>query len=87
MTEKQIKGPLQLLGELILKENTRTLVIYGKDRTIARMPLGFAIVAGIVLLLLAPPVLVVVGLMALYSGGGSIAIEDPARTTPSAPHA
>jgi hypothetical protein len=87
MTEKQIRGPLQLLGELILKENTRTLVIHGKDHTIVRMPLGFAVVAGIVLLLIAPPMLIVVALLALYSGGGSIAIEDPARTAPPAPHA
>jgi hypothetical protein len=82
MTEHQVKGPLQLLGELIIKENTRTLVIHGKDHTILRMPLGFAVVAGVVLLLMAPPVLVLVGLLALYSGGGSIAVEGPGRTTP-----
>lgn len=87
MTGKQIKGPLQLLGDLIIKENTRTLVIHGKDRTIARMPLGFAIVVGIVLLLTAPPVLIIVGLLALYSDGGSIAVEGPGSTAPSAPHA
>jgi Domain of unknown function (DUF4342) len=87
MAGKQVKGPLQLLGELIIKENTRTLVIHGKDRTIARLPLGFAIVIGIVLLLMAPPVLVIVGLLALYSDGGSIAVEGPAHTTPLAPHA
>ena len=85
MSENQIRGPLQLLGELILKENTRTLVIHGKDRTIMRMPLGFAVVAGIVLFLIAPPMLIVVALLALYSGGGSIEIIDPARSTPPAP--
>src|SRR5262249_26570838 len=40
MTQTQIRGPLQLLGELVLRENTRTLVIHGKDRTIIRLPLG-----------------------------------------------
>src|SRR5262245_21175399 len=27
MNEQQIKGPLQLLGEMIIRQNTRTLVI------------------------------------------------------------
>jgi hypothetical protein len=86
MTGKQIKGPLQLLGELILKENTRTLVIHGKDHTIASLPLGFAVVAGIVLLLTMPPLVVGCALLMLYSGGGSISVEGPKGSTPPTPH-
>jgi hypothetical protein len=84
MTQTQIRGPLQLLGELVLRENTRTLVIHGKDRTIIRLPLGFAIVAGIALFLIAPPGLVIVGALALYTDGGSISIEDSGNTAPAA---
>jgi hypothetical protein len=84
MSEKQIKGPLQMLGELIIKENTRTLVIHGKDHTIVRMPLGFAVVLGVVLLLTMPPLLVAFALLMLYSDGGSIAVEGPTTTTPPA---
>ena len=84
MSENQIRGPLQLLGELILKENTRTLVIHGKDRTIARVPLGFAMVAGMGLFFVTPPALAIVLLMALYMNGGSITVESPGRVAPVA---
>jgi hypothetical protein len=84
MTQPQIKDPFQLLGELILKENARTLVIHGKDRTIARVPLGFAMVAGMGLFFVTPPALAIVLLTALYMDGGSITIESPGRVAPVA---
>jgi hypothetical protein len=82
MTQTQIRDPFQVLGELILKENTRTLVIHGSDRTIARLPLGYAIVAGVGLFFVTPPGLAIVLLMALYMDGGSITIEGPRSIAP-----
>jgi hypothetical protein len=79
MVEKKITGPMQSLGAWMVKGNARALVLHSKDHTIASIPLGYAVVAGIALLLTASP-LVVVALLTLYAGGGSLAIEDPAPT-------
>jgi hypothetical protein len=77
MMQPQIKRPFELLGELFVKENTRTLVIHGKDRTLLRLPLGYAILAGVGLFFVMPPGLAIVLLMARYMNGGSILIAGP----------
>ena len=85
MTGTQTKNPFEQLGDLINEGNKRTLVIKGKERTITSLPLGYAVIAGIALLITAAPVLVV-ALLVLHYTGGSIAIEDPpSATTPAQP--
>lgn len=81
MTETRTKNPFEQLGDLIEEGNKRTLVVRGKDRTITALPLGYAVVAGIALLITAAPVLVI-ALVVLHYAGGSIAVEDPAATAP-----
>jgi hypothetical protein len=83
MTGTANKNPFEQLGDLIADGNTRTLVINGKDRTIASLPFGYAVLIGIALLMTAAPVLVV-ALVILHYTGGSLAIEDSAPAAPPA---
>jgi Domain of unknown function (DUF4342) len=86
MAATQSKNPFEQLGDLIDEGNARTLVIRQKERTLATMPLGYAILAAIAILVTAAPVLVV-ALVILHYTGGSIAVEgsEPSVTAPPAP--
>jgi hypothetical protein len=86
MTGTQNRNPFEQLGDLIDQGNRRTLVIRGKNRVITTLPLGWAVVAGIALLITAWPVLLVALVILQYSGG-SFAIEDAAPTAQSEPPA
>ena len=86
MTGTQNKNPFEQLGDLVVEGNKRTLVINGKDRTITSLPLGYAVLVGIALLIAAAPALVV-GLVVLHYTGGSLTVEDTAPTTPPTPPA
>src|SRR5437764_6309815 len=80
MTKIQVKDPFQLLFELILKGNTRTLVIRDGHRTIMSFPFGFA-VAGFVALSFTVTPVVIFALVLMYLTGCSFAVEGPAPIT------
>jgi hypothetical protein len=87
MAGTQNKNPFEQLGDLIDEGNTRTLVIRQKERTLTTIPLGYAVLVAIAILVTAAPVLVV-GLVILHYTGGSIAIEETApvaQPKPTAP--
>jgi hypothetical protein len=85
MASTQNRNPFEQLGDLIDEGNKRTLVVKGKDRTITSLPLGYAVVAGIALLVTAAPLLVV-ALLVLHYTGGTLLVEDAgAQVWPAQP--
>src|SRR4051812_11848226 len=85
MTGTQNKNPFEQLGDLIDEGNKRTLVIKGKDRTITSLPLGYAAIAGIALLITAAPVLVIALVVLHYTGGSMPAKAPPPAAPPEQP--
>jgi hypothetical protein len=84
MAGKQNKNPFEQLGDLIDEGNTRTLVIRQRERTLTTIPLGYAVLVAIAILVTAAPVLVV-ALVILHYTGGSIAIEGTAPAPAAQP--